>query len=137
MSYGHRHHGSVRVGRVMVVAGCLLVLGANALVFKAASAPPRPIPTLEILTIISLVWMFAGAAGTCARLDWARFLMLTVLYMGSLGFFMAGIITVATDGGLLVGRLTPIFIATGVYLLASLVLTHSKHVRRLTSRALE
>jgi hypothetical protein len=33
--------------------------------------------------------------------------------------------------------LTPIFIATGVYLYVSLVFTHSKHIRRLTSRAYE
>jgi hypothetical protein len=37
----------------------------------------------------------------------------------------------------MVGRLTPIFIATGVYLYVSLVFTHSKHIRRLTSRAYE
>ena len=39
--------------------------------------------------------------------------------------------------GVLVGRARSVFIATAVYLFASLVLTHSKHVRRLTSRALE
>lgn len=139
MSYSHHHHrhGVVSLGRAMVVAGCVLILIANGLVFREASAPPHPLPLLKVITVISLVWMFAGASAMCMRKVWARYLVLTILYAGSLGFFLAGIITVSTNDGVLVGRLRPIFIATAVYLYVSLVLTHSKHVRRLTSRALE
>jgi hypothetical protein len=132
----HRHHGSVSVGRIMVVAGCFLVLVANTLVFKEAAVPP-PLPLLKVIAVMSLVWMFAGAWSMCTRTLWARFMVLIILYAGSLGFFLAGVITMATDDGPLVGRVQSIFIATAVYLYVSLVFTHSKHVRRLTSRAWE
>jgi hypothetical protein len=121
----------------MVVVGAILVLGANGLVFNEAAIPLHPLPALKGITVISLLWMFAGAWGTCARKLWARYLMLAILYVGSLGFFLTGIITLAMDDGPLLGRLQPIFIATALYLFVSLVLTHSKHVRRLTSRAWE
>lgn len=136
--YGHhRHHGRVGVGRVMVMAGCLLVLVANGLVFKAAAGPPRPLTGLKVIAVISLIWIFAGAWGMCTRKSWSRYLVLTLLYAGSLGFFLTGVISASMDDAALEGRLQPIFIATAVYLYVSLVLTHSKHVRRLTSRAFE
>jgi len=138
MSPAHRHHhGNVFVGRVMVAVACLFVLGANGLVFKQAAGPPHPLPVLKVITVISLIWMFTGAWIMCARKSWGRYLVLTILYAGSLGFFLAGIATVATEDGDLVGRVQPIFIATAVYVYVSLVLTHSRHVRRLTSRTWE
>ena len=137
LQHHHHRHGKVFVGRVMVVVACLLVLWVNGLVFKEAAAPPHPIPALKVITVISLIWMFTGAWGMCARQAWSRYLVLTILYAGSLGFSLAGIITLATEDGVLVGRMGPIFIAAAVYLYVSLVLTHSKHVRRLTSRAFE
>jgi hypothetical protein len=84
----HRQHGSIFAGRIMVIVGCLLVLVANGLVFRdAAKVPPR-LPLLELLTVISLIWMFAGAWGICTRRGWMRYLVLTILYIGSLGFFL-------------------------------------------------
>ena len=64
-------------------------------------------------------------------------LVLTILYSGSLGFFLAGIITESTNDGPMVDRVGCVFIATIIYLYVSLVLTHSRHVRRLTSRTWE
>jgi len=139
MSTEHHHHhrGSIFVGRIMVAGGCLLVLVANALIFKDASALPSPLPVLKVIAVISLIWIFAGAWGMCTRKVWMRFMVLIILYAGSIGYFLAGIITVSTGDGPLVGRLSSIFIATAVYLYVSLVLTHSRHVHRLTSRAWE
>jgi len=137
MSYSNHHHGSIFAGRIMVVAGCLLLLGANALVFREASAAPHPLPPLKGITLISLLWIFAGAWGICTRKGWTRYLVLIILYAGSLGYFLASVITVTTGDGPLVGRLSSIFIATAIYLYVSLVFTHSKHICRLTSRAWE
>ena len=132
-----RRHGSIVAGRLTVAAGCLLVLGANALVFKESAGPPDPLPVLKVLLTISLLWIFAGGVGMCLRMAWMRFVALTMLYVGSLCFFLAGVMTISMDDGPLKGRLQPIFIATGVYLIVSLVFTHSRDVRRLTSRAFE
>jgi hypothetical protein len=137
MTARHRHHGNIFVGRVMVVAACLLVLWVNALIFKEASAPEHPLPVLKVVTVMSLVWMFTGALGVCGRMTWGRPLMLTILYAGSFAAYIWGLIILATADRTLAGGLKATFIATVVYLIMSLVMTHSKHVRRLTSRAYE
>ena len=118
----------------MVMVGCILILGANYMIFKEAAAKPNPLPPLEGVAVISFLWMFAGASGICMRLGWGRAMALTILYLGSIGFFVTIIITVCTDDGTLVGRLTPIVVATIAYTYVSLVFTHSRHVKRLTSR---
>jgi hypothetical protein len=133
----HRHHGRVFAGRIIVAVACLFLLAVNAMLFKVAAARPHPIPALKLVAVASLLWMFTGAWGMCARQGWARVLTLMILYVGSVGYFLAGIITLTTNDGDLVGHLQPLFIATAVYLIVSLVLTHSRHVRRLTSRAYE
>jgi hypothetical protein len=134
----HNRHGNIPTGRIMVVAGCLAVLVANGLVFREAAAFPHPLPPLEVIAVISLLWVFAGAWGMCMRKIWGRSMALTVLYAGSLSLFVSIMITLTgTSDGVLVGRLEPLIIADGIYLLASLVLTKSKHVRRLTSRQWE
>jgi hypothetical protein len=134
----HRHHhGNVRIGRAVVAGGCLLVLLANGLLFREGSSRPQPLPILKLLSIVSLMWMYAGAWGMCSRMAWARALTLTILYAGSVALFLTGIITVTSGEGVMAGRLRPVWIATAIYLYVSLLLTHSKHVRRLTSRAYE
>ena len=52
-------------------------------------------------------------------------------------YALTGVIGAATYEPALEGRLKPFFIATAIYLFVSLVLTHSKHVQRLTSRMWE
>ena len=135
----HHHHqyGSVLVGRAMVGAACLLVLGANALVFKNAANPNHPNQLLETITLVSLLWIFAGAWFLCARKMWGRVLVLTILYMGCLGFFLTGIISASADETGQGGWFSSSIIAAVIYLFVSLVLTHSKHVQRLTSRMWE
>jgi len=135
MSAAYHHHGRIPVGRAIVAAACLLVVGVNAWLFAEAAAPSRPLPMLKLVVIISLVWMFAGAGLLWMRLALGRYLVLTILYAGSLGFFLAGAITECMDDAPLTGRVVPVFVAMAVYLVVSLVLTHSRHVRRLTSRA--
>jgi hypothetical protein len=136
-AHHHRHHGSVFVGRVIVVVACLLVLGVNALIFEQASAPQHPLPVLKVVTVMTLVWMYTGAFAVCRRMPWGRPLMLTILYAGSFAACLWGLIILATADRTLAGGLKPTFIATVVYFITSLVLTHSRHVRRLTSRAYE
>jgi hypothetical protein len=121
---------------MMVAAGCLILLVANGLVFKEATAAPA-LPILQVITVISLLWIVAAAWGVCRRNGWMRYMLLTILYAGSIGFFLTAIITLATVDGPLVGRVGPIFIATAAYIYVSLVFTHSKHVKRLSSRAWE
>jgi hypothetical protein len=133
----HHRHGSVFVGRIIVVVACILVLGVNALIFKEACAPQHPLPVLKVVAVMTLVWMFVGAFAVCRRMAWGRPLMLTFLYAGSFAACLWGLIILATADRTLAGGLKPTFIATAVYFITSLVLTHSKHVRRLTSRAYE
>ena len=133
----HRHRGNVLVGRIMVVVGSVLALGADALIFKLGSLGPHPVTGLKVISVISLVWMLAGAGALCMRLAWGRYLMLIIVSLSAFGFFLTGVITLATKEGALVGKAKPIFAATAVYLLVTLVLMHSRHVRRLTSRTWE
>jgi len=138
MSYGgHHHHGRVQVGRAVVMVACVLVLAVNGLIYKQAAAPPHPLPALQVAAVISLIWMVSGAVGLCLRKSWGRALVLTILYAGAFGFFVAAIISLAAadqQSGL---GLKTIFLGIAIYLIVSLVLTHSKHVHRLTSRTWE
>jgi hypothetical protein len=134
----HSHlHGSVPIGRIIVVVACLIILAVDLWIFKRAGAPPNPLPLLQGAVVISLLWTFAGAVGMCRRKAWARSLVLTILYATTFGLFIWGLVVLATADSTLAGGLRPTFIATPVYLIISLVLTHSKHVKRLTSRAYE
>jgi hypothetical protein len=137
MSELRRHHGNIFVGRGIVVCAFLMILGANGFILKQAAAPPRPVPGLEVAAVISLIWMFTGAWALCARKNWGRGMILAILYGGTFGLFISAVITVSSADGPLTGQLEPLLIAMPVYLIASLVLTHSRHVRRLTSRAYE
>jgi len=121
----------------MVAAGCLLILGANFLLFREAQKTSPPLPILKLISVVSLLWMFTGAYGICTRIVWTRSVVLAILYIGSIGFFVTAVIVASSGDGPLVGHLTPVFIATAVYLYVSLVFTHSKHIRRLSSRAWE
>jgi hypothetical protein len=136
-SHHHHHHGSATRGRAMAIVGCLLIIAANAFVFKDARDQARPILFLQLCMAISLIWILAGTWAMCVRLVWGRFFVLTVLYIGTIGFFIATLISITTEGGPLEGRLTPLFIAGVIYLVVSLALTKSRNVRRLTSRAWE
>ena len=121
----------------MVIAGCLLILVANGLIFRDGATGPNRLPVLQVFALITLVWMYAGAYGMCIRKGWGRGLVLTVTYLGTVGAFLSAVIPLATDEGPLVGHEMPFFIAMAIYLYVSLVLTHSKHVHRLTSRVWE
>jgi len=133
----HRHHGSVSHGRITVVAGCVLLLVANGLIFQDAKSPVHPLPGLQIAMAISLIWIYAGAWAMCTRKYWGRYLVLTILNIASISFFLAVLVTLTTENAVLSGRLIPIIIALAIYLCVSGVLTHSRHVRRLTSRIWE
>jgi hypothetical protein len=139
MGYSHSHHrhGKVSLGRIMVAVAFLLVLAANLLLYKQAASPASPSPILQLIVIISLLWMFAGAAGMCVRRAWGRVLILTILNAGAFGFFILGMIALTSKDSGFGGLIRFIFIAVAIYAIASLVLTNSRHVRRLTSRALE
>jgi uncharacterized membrane protein len=122
----------------MVAGGCFLVLIANAILFNLAAAPTHPVLVLKVITLISLIWMFAGAWGMAIRKAWGRAMALTVLYAGSLGYFLTTAVALTdTQGGSIAGRLSPFIIATVVYTFVSFVLTRSRHIRRLTSRTWE
>jgi len=137
MAYTYHRRGSIYVGRILVVAVCVVVLGANGFIFVRAAARPHPLPALQVASLVSLIWMFAGAWGTCMRKGWGRVLMLAILYAGSFGLFLTWIITISMEPGPMGERITPIVVGGVVYLISSLVLTHSRDVKRLTSRALE
>jgi hypothetical protein len=138
MSYSNRHrHGIILAGRIIVAAACVLVLGTNGWIFKEAGRPPHPVPALQVAAAISLMWMLAGAWGMIGRKNWGRVMVLTILYGGSFGFFVEWLITVTAADETMTGRLNLIFVGLAVYLIASLVLTNSKHVKRLTSRVWE
>jgi hypothetical protein len=136
MSRRH-HHGNVFVGRIMVAAGFILALGANALIFRIATLKPHPVTGLKVISIISSVWMLAGAGAMCMRLAWGRYLMLSIVSLSAFCFFLTGLFTLSIDEGAMVGKSRPIFAATAIYLFVTLVLMHSRHVRRLTSRTWE
>ena len=133
----HSRHGSVFAGRIIVAVACLLVLWVNVAIYRQAAAPPHPLPGLQVVAVMSLVWLYAGATAVCWRQNWGRPLMLTVLYAGWLAAFVWGIVILGTADRTLAGGLMPTCIATVVYVIASLTLTYSKHVRRLTSRIYE
>jgi hypothetical protein len=133
----HHHHGSTTVGRTMVVVIGFIVLAANAFIYTRALAFPYPPPTMQVAMIISVVWMVAGAWGLCRRRAWGRALVLTILYAGAFWYFVTAVIVIADANGPVANRLLPMFIGTVVYLVTGLVLTNSKHVRRLSSRTWE
>ncbi len=91
----------------------------------------------KVVVIISLLWMGAGAWIMCRRQGFGRVLVLTILYLGTAGFFILILLTLLSDEPPLVEGLNVESISAAVYLFTSLVLTHSKHVKRLTSRAYE
>ena len=127
----HHHHGNILVGRIIVVVGCLFILVVNALVFKQASGL-HPMPIVKVIATITLLWMYAGAWLMCTRKIWGRFLVLIILYLGSLGFFLGGATGLASSQPQ--EQVRGCFIAAAIYLFVSLVLTNSRHVHRLTSR---
>ena len=139
MGYSHYHHrhGVVSLGRIMVVVAFLLVLAANLLLYKQSAASSSSSPLLQEVVIISLVWMFAGAVGLYVRKAWGRVLLLTILNAGAFGLFLLGMVALTSKDNSFGGLIRFIFIAMAVYVIASLVLSNSRHVRRLTSRALE
>jgi hypothetical protein len=127
----------VSVGRIKVIIVSVVVAALNGWLCKRAAAQPDPIQTMEILTLIGIPWIVAGAWGLCTRKPWGRALTLGVLYAGSFGTLMAWIAGMTGDPGPLRQRALPLLAGIGVYVVGSLVLTKSRDVRRLTSRALE
>jgi hypothetical protein len=121
----------------MVIVAALIVLAVNAFIYKHALAFPYEPPTMQIAMVIGVVWVVAGSWGICNRKPWGRALVLTILYVGAFWYFITTIIVVADANGPVKNRLAPMVLGTAVYLIIGLILTHSKHVRRLTSRTWE
>jgi hypothetical protein len=133
----HHHHGNVLVGRIIVLVGCLIILGINYKLFTIASWRP-PLPAMKGLLVISMLWMFAGAGLTIGRVAVGRYMALTILYAASFGLFVTSVISNSLDDRAMAIRLRmPTFFAAAVYLIISLVFTYSRHIYRLTSRAFE
>ena len=139
MSPSHHHrHGSILVGRIFVAVACLLVLGANLMICKAATSPQFPVPAyVKARLLAGLVWLFAGALAMCMRRGWGRYMALFFVYVETFDFFLSGIVAFNSAEIVPPGMIKAYFIGTAVYLYVALVLTHSKHVQRLTSRAYE
>ena len=138
MSAAHvSRHGNIVVGRVIIAVACLLVVCVNVLMFKRSVAPPEQLRLLKGLMVISFIWIFTGAWAMCTRRNWGRPLVLTIFYAKTFIYFVLVIIILGAADLTLAGGLKPTFIGMVVYFITSLVLTHSKHVRRLTSRAYE
>ena len=136
MAYQNRHHhGNASAGRVTVGVVCLAVLAANGLIFWKVASPEPPILWLKILTLITPPWLLAGGWYATRRAAWGRGMMLIVLYVGTAALFMAAVMTLVSENAPLRGRLGLILAAAAIYLIAGLVVTHSKDIRRLTSRA--
>jgi hypothetical protein len=136
MSQTYRQHGNIIAGRMIVAVACVFVLLVDSLLFKQAQREP-PQPALKGATLVSIAWLLAGAVAMCVRKVWGRTLALTILYLGSFGLFIMAVVTVATADSQLANGLKTFLISMTVYVIASLVLTHSSHVRRLTSRMFE
>jgi hypothetical protein len=134
MAPPRHHHGSIRIGRIMVVVCCLFIVLADALVFREDKTNAYPLPGTQLVIAISLVWLAAGAAGLIMRRPWGRYFLLIVIYIFCVTFFITAIIVVASGEGEVAARLKPLSVTTIIYLVISLVLTQSKNVRRLTSR---
>jgi len=138
MIHRHRHrHGNPFLGRIIVVVACLFLLGADLIISKAATHPGTQPDKLGIAIIfLVLVWVYAGAIATCVRKIWGRFLMLTLIYIGTLNFFVYIVIQLNSHV-IPKDYVKALIFGTVIYLIVSLVLTHSKDVRRLTSRVWE
>jgi hypothetical protein len=133
----HRRHGRVLVGRIEVLIACVLVTPVNAWIFKRAAAPPEPVKVLEIIALISVPWILAGAWGLCTRKQWGRGILLGLLYIGSVACLMGWIAGTFGAFDNLRPCSTPMLCGAVVYSFCALVLSYSRDVRRLTSRALE
>lgn len=137
MSYSHHHHGNIVLGRITVAVAIVFVLAADWLICRQENRTPFPVAGIQITIIISVIWLVAGAIAVGMRYAWGRAMVLTILYSGAFGFFVTAIITVGDADGRLAVRLIPLLATTSIYLVFGLILTHSKHVKRLTSRAWE
>jgi hypothetical protein len=137
MSHTHHHrHARVSVGRLKVAIVCVLVLAADGWIFKRAARGPE-IKAMEVAALIGIPWVLAGAWGLCTRKGWGRALMLGVIYIGSFAGVVTWLAAMTGDPGPLRDRATPLIAGTGVYAVCGLLLSKSRDVRRLTSRALE
>ena len=132
-----RQHGSLAAGRALVVAGCLAVAGANAGVFLSAVRRPYPLVLPESAAAIISIWMVAGAIGLCCRKIWGRYFILLILCLGTIGFSLGGILITLGRDEASAGLPEKLFLAVLIYLVVTLVLTYSHHVKRLTSRVWE
>jgi hypothetical protein len=136
-SHHHRHHGRVFVGRLLVIIACVLTSAVNGWVIKSAGAQPDPLETVEIIALISIAWIVAGAWVLCMRKSWGRGFMLGLLSIGSFAYGMGWISAMVGGSDPVRARMLPFLAATVVYALCTAVLSNSRDVKRLTSRALE
>jgi len=122
-------------GRCWTGAVSLVILAVNASIYTWAATPPDPIPLLQMLMLVSLPWLFAGAWGLCTRKGWGRAMMLGVLYLGSVAFLIGWIFSLTTELQEFGHCSTVLLLGMVGYVICSIALTTSKDVRRLTSRA--
>ncbi len=133
-SYSHRHRGNILLGRAIVAAASVIILVADLLIYRQAIKTPFAFSGLPITVIISAIWLVAGAVAMGMRYAWGRAMVLAILYAGASGLFVIAIVTIGAADGSPAIVLKSLFATAFIYLVVSLVLTNSKHVRRLTSR---
>jgi hypothetical protein len=138
MSFRHRQkHGNILLGRAIAAVTALVILGIDCLIYRQSVLTPFPIPGLQVTIVISAIWLIAGTVAVCMRQAWGRVMMLTILYTGAIGFFVIAVVILgAADPGVM-ARLKPLGLAIFVYFVAVLVVSNSRHIRRLTSRSWE
>ena len=138
MGYSSRHHhGDIRVGRIIIAVALLPILAVNWLIFRHDAATPYPVPGMQLAMIIGGLWFVAGAIANGARKAWGHTFILTILYLGMFAFFITVVVVIANAAGPIAPQLKAMIIGITVYLIVTLVLSHSRHVRRLTSRVWE
>lgn len=129
-----KRHGSVAVGRTIVVAVCLGLSAMNFYLFRAAQLRVHPLPMIAVPAVVIFFWMLAGGAALYLRRVWGRYFLLVVLCLGSITFGVGGILITLNQDEIYNGMPEKLFITVAVYTAVTLVLTSSQHVRRLTSR---
>ena len=115
----------------------LLILGIDLLIYRQTNLTPFPLPDFQVILVVSIIWLIAGAIALCVRKAWGRVMVLTILVAGCLSFFV-NIVVVLSDGTPpIAARIKPLSLAIFIYFVAILVISNSKHIRRLTSRTWE
>ena len=135
----HRHHhGNAKVGRIIVAVGCLILLADALYTCKVTVELGDKMTSMtNVSAFVVLIWVYTGAGAMCMRKMWGRFLVLTILYIETLSTFVQGIVAVNDTEGQWALIAKTLFMNSAIYLVVSLVFTHSRHIKRITSRTWE